>query len=400
MSARIALFSYPRLVHGGGFEKYLIALANAMRERGHAVDVVTSSRREYRALNVALNVYYRNPLLYDNSRLTSEQLRAQLPGITLHEVAFPLLRRTLARADVIYAKNEVLDLGILRTLGRRRLPPVVCGVHTPMWYPRALTPQAKLHNALYLGRTYRALLGGVAAVHVSNENDERLFPREHGWPASRVHRIPYPYAAPSVPVAAARERSGPLRVLYAGRLTEQKGVDVLLGTIEQANAASPGAYEFTLAGSGEPRWEQQLAELVARSGNVRYLGHVAHEDVAGLYADADVALVPSNWETFPFACLEPQGAGVPVVASDIPGCRDIVADGKTGLLVPPGDASAACAALDRLRLLRGDDEARFAELGRRAAARVEEEFAPQKIMRELESMLLGVARDGGGGARA
>jgi glycosyltransferase involved in cell wall biosynthesis len=391
---RVGLFSYPRLVHGGGFEEYLIAFAQAMHLRGHDVAVITASAREYRALNIALNVYYRNPLFHDNSRVTRDELRTRLQGIDLHEVTALKMRRLLNGCDVVYAKNEVLDLGVLGLLNVGRTTPVVCGVHTPMWYPRALTPQARLHNALYLGRTYRALLGGVRAVHVSNEHDEQLFPRKLRWPSNRVFRIPYPYAANGAPRNDVPTRDR-LRILFGGRLTQQKGIDVLIRVLEFAgNAPDADEFEFTIAGSGEPTQERRLAELAQRYPNVTLCGHVPRERMADLYAGADVSLVPSNWETFPFACLEPQGAGVPVVASDIPGCRDIVVDAETGFLVPTGDADAVWTALRKLRRWQREDPAALAAMGDRAAARIAREFAPDSIMDDLEQMLLAASTMG------
>jgi glycosyltransferase involved in cell wall biosynthesis len=260
-----------------------------------------------------------------------------------------------------------------------------------MWFPRALTPQARLHNALYLGRTYRLLLRGVDAVHVSNSHDAGLFPERLHWPSERVWHIPYPYAADAVPPQPDDTK---LRVLFGGRLTEQKGIDVLVEVVRRT-VSGPAAeeYEFTIAGSGDPDCEAALAAAATGSPNVRILGHVDRHEMNALYASADVAIVPSNWETFPFACLEPQGAGVPVVASDIPGCSDIVVDQGTGFLVPAGDAGAFCAALARLRAWQRDGAAELAQMRERAASRVATEFAPPKIMDRLEAMLTAVARN-------
>jgi hypothetical protein len=61
------------------------------------------------------------------------------------------MARMLRRCDVVYAKNEVLDLSVLQMIRAKQLPPIICGVHTPMRYPRAVSPQARLHNRLYLG---------------------------------------------------------------------------------------------------------------------------------------------------------------------------------------------------------------------------------------------------------
>jgi glycosyltransferase involved in cell wall biosynthesis len=391
---RIALFSYPRLIHGGGFEEYLIALAHGMRQRGHAVTIITANPREYRGLNIALNIYYRNPLLHDNSRVTDAELRKRLDGVELREVSIVRMRRILRSFDVIYSKNELLDLGVLQLLALGRQTPVICGVHTPMWYPRALSAQARLHNALYLGRLYRGLLKSVSAVHVSNENDERLFPDKLCWPAESLYRIPYPYSSDAPTSVKSRPRDR-LHVFFGGRLTQQKGIDVLLRVLElAADAPESDQYAFTVAGSGEPSAERQLAEIATRHPSISVRGHVARDRMPELYSAADVALVPSNWETFPFACLEPQGAGIPVVASDIPGCRDIVVDGQTGFLVPPGKADAVWDALRSLRRWQCNEPATLAAMGDSAAARVRREFAPEVIMDRLEKMLVRVVERG------
>jgi glycosyltransferase involved in cell wall biosynthesis len=342
---------------------------------------------------MVLNVYYRNPLRHDNSRVSGADLKRRLEQVELHEVRPVRMRRLIAGCDVVYAKNELLDLGVLRLLGVPRVTPVVCGVHTPMWYPRAETAQARLHNALYLGRTYRRLLKGIAAVHVSNAHDSELFPRRLGWPAERVWQVPYPYA-PAAVAHADHDRSR-LRVLFAGRMTEQKGIDVLLEVLRRMTAAPDASeYEFAIAGSGEPELEHALRAIADVTDGVTMLGHVERAAMPSLYARSDIALVPSNWETFPFACLEPQGFGIPVVASDIPGCNDIVVDCETGFLVPPGDAESACAAIRRLRSWQRDGAEELGAMQREAARRVATEYAPQTIIGRLEQMLVTVA-DGG-----
>lgn len=387
----VGFFSFPRLVHGGGFEKYLLDLANALAGRGHRVSIVTASEKQYIQLQRVLNLYYGTPIGHDNSRLTTAELHERLDGPLLHEVPFRQMTARLTQCDVLYAKNEVLDLAVLAMLKKHRLPPIVCGVHTPMWYPRAMSRTARFHNKLYLGSTYRTLLRGVAAVHVSNSHDRKLFPRLHGIEPERVFHIPYPFRFDRGSASASKDPER-LRVVFAGRLTEQKGIDILLQTIELLGAEDPDGFSFTIAGSGQPEWEEQLRIVTAKTGHVEYLGYVAHEQMAEFYASADVAFVPSSWETFPYACLEPQSQGVAVIASDIPGCQDIVGHGETGFLFPVGDAEAAAAALQRVRRLQVEAPGELARLGQDAIKSVRQHSDSEQVVDALEHMLESVAR--------
>ena len=389
---RIGLFTFPKLAHGGGFEEYLIRLANSLAARGHEVSVVTASAHEYRALNIVLNVYYRNPLLHDQTRVPTEEIRARLGKAELSEVATWRIGDRLRRCDIVYAKNELLDLTVLRVLRTARLPPIVCGVHTPMWFARATTPQARLHNRLYLGRTYRMLLSGVAAVHVSNSHDASLFPHVHGWPPDRLAWIPYPFVVDAAKPPPRREREGPLRVVWAARMTAQKGVDTLARIIDAVNRSSAaGDYEFVVAGSGDPGLEDEIRSAAGRYENVTYLGHVPRGEMRELYDRADVALVTSNWETFPYSCLEPQARGALVAAPDIPGCADIVEHDATGFLYPAGNVDAAVAALARVSELRRMSPGVLEELRRRALQRSRERYDPTALNDALERMLVSVA---------
>jgi glycosyltransferase involved in cell wall biosynthesis len=147
------------------------------------------------------------------------------------------------------------------------------------------------------------------------------------------------------------EPDDPPHVLYAGRLSAEKGVRELV-------AAARGL-PLVVAGDGPLRTEVPGA-----------LGMVPHDELLRLYGRAAVVVCPSRREGFGVACLEAMAAGRPVVASAVGGLRDLVVDGETGLLVPPGDVAALRAALERLL---GDAGLR-ARLGRAARERVLAEF--------------------------
>lgn len=153
---------------------------------------------------------------------------------------------------------------------------------------------------------------------------------------------------------------GPL-VLWVGRLDPIKGLNILIDAFRSVTRRSDA--HLILVGDGPLR--VRLASQVARARlgkRVHLLG--ARDDVASLLHAADVFVLPSRTEGLPNALLEAMAAGCPVVATDVPGCRDLVEHEVTGLLVPYGDTDALAAALVRLlaerafaaALARGADE--------------------------------------------
>ncbi|MDX6388789.1 MAG: glycogen synthase [Gaiellaceae bacterium] len=139
----------------------------------------------------------------------------------------------------------------------------------------------------------------------------------------------------------------PPEVLYAGRLSPEKGV------LELVEAAA--GLNLVVAGDGP------LRSRVPQSK-----GFVPHDELQRLYARAAVVACPSRREGFGVTCLEAMAHGRPVVATPMGGLRDLVVDGETGLVVPARDPAALRAALERLL---GDPELRrrLGEAGRRRA---------------------------------
>lgn len=156
-------------------------------------------------------------------------------------------------------------------------------------------------------------------------------------------------------------------VLWGGRLDPVKGLSLLIESFrlihEEANA------HLCLAGAGPIR--EQLERLVRGlqlTHCVHFLG--PRVDVAELLKAADVFVFPSRTEGLPNALLEAMAAACPIVTTDVPGCRDLIVNGQTGLVVPYADTQALAAAM--LRLL--GDPVLAARLGAQASKVVEAEW--------------------------
>jgi glycosyltransferase involved in cell wall biosynthesis len=139
----------------------------------------------------------------------------------------------------------------------------------------------------------------------------------------------------------------PLRVGYVGRLSDHKGVDVLL----QAVAREPSLRVDVVGAGPEADALTALAARLELGDRVAFRGFAVQEDVPALYREFDVLAVPSlprpGWlEQFCRVAVEAMASGVPVVASDSGALPEVVGD--AGLLVPPGDPDALAAALRRL----------------------------------------------------
>jgi glycosyltransferase involved in cell wall biosynthesis len=179
-------------------------------------------------------------------------------------------------------------------------------------------------------------------------------------------------------------------LLVLAALVQRKGLDVLLDALA-ALAARQLRPRLWLAGDGPER--AALAAQVRRLGldaQVRFLGR--RDDIGDLLAAADVAVLPSRREGLGNAALEAMAAGRAVVASAVGGLGEAVVDGRTGLLVPPGDAPALAVALERV--LRDADLRQ--RLGAEGPRRVAEGFLPEQMVaayeRVYEDTLAGARR--------
>jgi glycosyltransferase involved in cell wall biosynthesis len=202
--------------------------------------------------------------------------------------------------------------------------------------------------------------------------------------------------------ARAGGAGGPFTVVSVGTLHEVKGQRHLVEACRLL-AGSGVDVACHLVGSGPD--EGDLRRQVAAAGleaRVHFEGGRTTEEVAALLQRSDVLVAPSvptaqgKREGIPVVLMEGMSSGVPVVASDLSGIPELVEDGRTGLLVPPGDPAALAAALRRL----ADDPGLAAALARGGRERVLAEFDVARSARRLVELFGGGApvRDGAAAA--
>ena len=162
----------------------------------------------------------------------------------------------------------------------------------------------------------------------------------------------------------------PPYVLFVGRITDQKGIFHLL----EAARMLPEGVQVVLCASAPdtPEIEERLKKAVPTHPNVKWIYEMVPVPVVSqLYSHAAVFACPSVYEPFGLINLEAMACETAVVASAVGGILEVVEDGKTGLLVPPGNAQALAAALRTLL----EDPGRARAMGKAGRKRVEERFS-------------------------
>jgi glycosyltransferase involved in cell wall biosynthesis len=207
-----------------------------------------------------------------------------------------------------------------------------------------------------------------AIVAVSEATRQSLV--RQGYPAGRVVTI-HNGVAPAAPAASVRLLEGPT-VLEVARLAEVKGQRTLLRALPRLDAGAVFVGRDLEAGGAYLRELEAEADRLGVAQRVVFADY--RPDVPALIAGCDVFCLPSSAEGLPLVVLEAMAQGKPVVATTVGGTPELVADGETGLLVPPDDADALAAAL--ARVLADEDYAR--RLGEAGKARVEREFSAER----------------------
>lgn len=224
-----------------------------------------------------------------------------------------------------------------------------------------------------------ALRGRRSRLILQNPDDARMFERHRLIEDARVRVIAGSGVDCARFVPRPASRNDPPCVLLAARLLWEKGLAEYVQASRNLRAQGRRV-RFLLAGTSDPGNPAAVPETVVRGwadeGAVEWIGHV--DDMPALFASIDIFVLPSYYrEGLPKSLIEAAACATPLVTTDMPGCRDVVADGVDGLIVPPRNAEALCAAI--ARLLDAPEWAR--QLGLAARAKALAQFDERIVIR-------------------
>jgi glycosyltransferase involved in cell wall biosynthesis len=381
----------------GGAEVLTFALRDTMRQQGHDVRVFSS------AAGAAAGA-----LQSDFQCLgTLSPLRAFLQ--TVNPWAYVRLRRVLNefKPDVVHVRMFLTQLSPMILPLLRRVP----ALYHVVWYRPVCPTGTKLlptgeacqtsagaacyHNGclpirdwiplqfqLWLWRRWRHAFRRIVA---NSPAVQRSLIAEGLESVDLIHNG-------VVPGGVTRALAAQPLVGFAGRLIPEKGVDVLLRAFESVVRTLPEA-RLLIAGDGPAREElEALARSLSVGERVSFLGRVPRERLERSLSAVWVQVVPSRWaEPFGLVAAEAMMRGTAVIASETGGLVDIVEEGNTGHLVPPGDVTALADKL--LELLRDRPKAeQMGDAGRmRAFARFTIARQCQEFLNLYAEMLNGIA---------
>lgn len=269
------------------------------------------------------------------------------------------------RAELRRQQADVVHVNDLRGMLLAGVPARLAGARL-VWHVHAIEPPS------FLGRWGVRLADRVVVPAATV-----LHEMPHLRVGSKAVVVPNP--APVAPVPDEPVPGEP-SLLVIARFHPDKGIDVLLEAMARLLDRVPDA-RLSVAGAAQPGWGRYGEAVVARagelSGSVTLLGEVP--SAAQHLRSHRVVVVPSRTEVLPLAVLEAMAAARAVVASDVGGLREVVVDGRTGLLVPPEDPAALAAALERALL-----EPQLAErLGEAGWARAQADYSPERFVSAL-----------------
>ena len=368
---RIALVSPYSWTYPGGVTRHIEALASELVDGGHEVRVLApfdpddalsvrlhrGARPQRRSLPAAFCSLGRTVGIQANGAVSNvaltphavQRLRAELHGggfdvVHIHEPVVPVVGW-----DVLCSGRELPLVGTFHTYSENALTNGIAAVglggrrRMNRLHARIAVSDAAAWTARrFYGGRYRVIPNGV---HLVQEDADAGACADTDTPAHDG--------------AGARRE---LRIVFVGQAVERKGLPVLLRAFEAVRDHVDATLTLVGASAGE------VAHMLLDDRGVRALGKVSEQRKLTELSRADVLCAPSlHGESFGMVLTEAFAAGKPVLASDIPGYREVLRDGVEGQLLPAGDALALAEALRRLAL----EPTRRARMARAARERAE-----------------------------
>jgi len=347
--------------HLGGMEVVAQELAVEESRCGKDVRVYTS--------NIGAKRY---PHILQAGNCTVYRLRSLEVAHTPILWTLPARLLTLPKRSVLHvhlAQVGIPEVALLAS--RMRGFPVVFHFHLDVEPSGILGPLFLLYKKYVLGFVLRR----GSRVVVFSEEQKQFVVSRYGVSGDMVRIIPNGVGEEYFNRKTSRETQGLLKLLYVGRLSVQKRVDRLIPIMKQLK----GVATLTVVGEGEDRKQLERSAKDERLDNITFVGRKSPEEVRSYHKKADAFITTSDKEGMPLSVLEAMAAGLPVIASDVLGLRELVGD--TGVLVSPQTTEAFVLAVKELY----EDDAKRKTLEKRSIERAEQ-FTWKKVAGQCMDM--------------
>lgn len=235
--------------------------------------------------------------------------------------------------------------------------------------------------AAFVTLLYRVALRKAKTVFFENEGNAQEFIDRKILPRERITVLPGAGINLEDYKKAAYSERGEIRFLYLGRIMKEKGIDELFAAMRKLRDKFGDRVVLDLVGFFDDDYKEQVEELAAAGIAVF---HGFQTEPRPYYANADCVVLPSYHEGMSNVLLEAAATGRPVITSDIPGCREAVEDGITGLLCQAKDTDSLYAQMERMATLSTEERAAMGEAGR---AKMEREFDKEKVVQKTVEKL-------------
>jgi phosphatidyl-myo-inositol alpha-mannosyltransferase len=367
---RIALLSPYSWTYPGGVTRHIEALAECFIEQGHHVRVLAPYDRPGRysaALHRGARPQVLEPpdYLVPMGRTIGFKANGAVSNLSITPYGLAAAQKELrtGRYDVVHVHEPIAPVPPWMITDWIGLP-LVGTFHA--YNENKLS--SGIANLLGARRMFNRLRVRIAVSEAAAWTGRRFFGGHYRIVPNGVHVDPDRAAR-----LAARAPGDELRLVFVGQAVERKGLPLLLSAFEALRERIPT--ELTVIGPTA----DELSPFLLDMQGVRVLGKVDDESKERALEQADLLVAPSlRGESFGMVLTEAFAAGTPVVASNIPGYRDVVRDGVDGVLVPPGDAQVLAEVLRDLH----EEPARRAEMARAAAHDVER-FAWPRVAEQV-----------------
>jgi glycosyltransferase involved in cell wall biosynthesis len=401
----LALSNFYPPYYVGGEELSARSIVLGLRQRGHEVEVLTSDygssanedhvyrqlklEMDFKPLRNALHFFIsRNKVIRENVAVLERQLQRFDPDLLLIFSLWNIPRQVSAAAERLFDGRVVYRLASYW--------PTLPSQYDYYWQTPAKSTFAKLPKAILSSIAQKTLKQEqVPTLHLKHAvcisqavHDEFIRKGVRLTDVRIIHNgIDVKSFYNEAPSWLQGVPSSPLRLLYVGRISSEKGVHTAVEAVAMLQGDFPGI-SLTVAGSS---WGSAahggVLELAANLGvldKVSVRGHVSHADIPALMQSHHVLVVPSIWpEPFGRVVLEGMAAGLVVIGTAQGGMGVVLRDGETGLVFPPKDAGFLSQQIKRLLT----EEQLGRKLIRTAQAMVSSNFTEDKMVSEYEAYL-------------